>query len=237
MSVVIGTHEQCNGTGEVPNPGYPGTHRCAYCEGSGVRKRRGYGGYKTAAGAAKALREKTGLRCSMCNATGQIPFPATNPCPCRHGQVVIEAHVGDVLPELIDITSSIPREVAASLAAELEVALIVEDRPGSWMEAHLGIGTVVSCTDYGDSFDLLRTDPVVGQERMFIRARDEIARGTQWCKLARRDTREIVDRVVVTVHRNGWNLITVATLESSLNQVASLPPTYTPEVLNRPVSR
>lgn len=254
MSVVIGTCERCHGTMKVPNPGYPGSYGCTYCDGSGVRKKRGYGGYKNVSTAARALANGTGMRCTSCEGTGRCPYPEYNPCSCRTGSVLLEAHAGDVLPEEVDLYGYIPNAVAATLAEEITWTVMPEDRPGSWMEMHLGIGTVTSVTDYGTAWRNLMLAVQTDQEagitefttaggattaylaELVAEARKSLAGATQWIKVARKDTRQIAERAVIQLHHNGWNVLTQATLATSVGQVASLPPTYTPDVLNRPVS-
>lgn len=235
MSVVIGVCPTCAGTCTVANPGFPGSYECGYCNGSGVMRKRGYGGYKTATTAAKALANGHGMRCNECDGSGRRHYPESNPCHCDSGQVVIEAHAGDRLPEVIGRTRYIPKDVARALAQELTISVLSEDRPGSWVEAHLGIGSIVSVTDYGRAWEALQADEEAEQVRLIHEARDQLL-FTQWSSLVRRDTRQIAERLVVNVHHNGWTLISAATLESAVNQVASLPPTYTADVLTRPVS-
>lgn len=234
MSVTIGTCSTCAGTAQVPNPGFPGSYACGYCNGTGVMKKRSYGGYRNAATAATALRNGHGVPCNECDGTGSKFYPEFNRCyACDEGRVVVEAHAGDTLPESVGRSHSIPKGVAAVLANEMTFSLMVENRPGTFAEAYLGLGAIVSVTDYGRAFDALQADREAEEMALIEKAREELL-SCQWAKIVRADTREIVERLLIDVHHNGWSLISAATVESSLHQ--ALPPTYTPAVLNRPVS-
>ena len=110
-----------------------------------------------------------------------------------------------------------------------------ENRSGTFNESYLGLGSIVSVTDYGTLFDALvkaaREETMDAElERVRGIARDRIAEGVQWVKLTRTDD-TLAEFVVITVHRNGY---TITAVDAQPERVA-LPPTYTEAVLNAPV--
>ena len=110
-----------------------------------------------------------------------------------------------------------------------------ENRAGTWNESYLGLGSIVSVTDYGTVFDALVKAARAGTideeiERVRIIGRDRVAEGTQWTNLTRVDD-TLATHCVMTVHRNGY---TVRAIDARVAGVA-LPPTYTEAVLNAPV--
>ena len=234
--ITLGTCETCEGAGRIPHSDPGGTYGCTYCDGSGVRKARGHGGYKTAAGAARALANRTGVKCDCDN--GRRPYPDTINCwHCSAGVVVVSALPGQAWPE--DATSQVRYangrgEQAKAYADAVTIVVKGENRAGTWNESFLGLGSIVSVTDYGDVFDGLvkaareeRLDAEV--ERVRGIARERLAEGTQWVKLTRPDG-TLATHVVMTVHRNGYTVQAAGTVER-----VAVPPTYTPEVLNAPV--
>jgi RecJ-like exonuclease len=236
--ITLGTCDLCSGAGHVPHSDPGGTYKCSTCNGHGVAKRAGYGGYKTAKTAATALRNGHGRKCSYCDGSGELTYPMTLNCyRCDAGVVVTSALPGQAWPE--DSTRHIRYqsgrgEVAKAYADAVTIVVKGADRMGTWNEAYLGLGSIVSVTDYGTVFDALvkaavedRLDAEV--ERVRGIARERVAEGTQWVKLTREDG-TLAEAVVMTVHRNGYTVQAVGTVTR-----AALPPTYTEAVLNAPV--
>jgi len=230
---------ECKGTQSVPHAAAGTTYSCVYCDGSGVRKARGHGGYRTAAGAAKALRAGTGIRCDVCSGTGECVRPETTRCyECTDGLVITSALPGAAWP------ADCPRgvryamgsgEVMDAYAAAVNVHVVAQNRPGTWNESFLGIGSIVSTTDYGRMWDALvkaaseDTLPAA-LDALRDKAREHLS-GTQWCKLTRADDTLATDLAVV-VHRNGYTVVAV----NAKPDAVSLPPTYTEQVLSRPMA-
>ncbi len=234
--ITLGTCDLCAGAGDLPHSDPGGTYACSYCDGSGVRKARGHGGYKTAAGAARALANRTGVRCD-CDG-GRRRFPDRINCyRCNSGIVVESALPGQAWPA--DVSSSVRYqsgrgEQAKAYADAVTIVVKGENRAGTWNESYLGLGSIVSVTDYGTVFDGMvkaareeRLDAEV--ERVRGIARERLAEGCQWIKLTREDG-TLATHVVMTVHRNGYTVQAAGTVER-----VAVPPTYTPEVLNAPV--
>lgn len=249
MTVRIENHDQCSGTGRIPNDN-AGEHRfCHACSGYGVLRADG-GSYKSEQNALSARSPRT---CYICQGKGYQIVADDRPCyggGCTDGKVVVEAHVGDALPAKIDRTDTIPKPVAAMIAAELDIVVGAQNRGSTWNEAHLGLGSLWSTTDYGRTWDRLvdaakrdQVDPPVEPRPSELSLtvdsirqdiREKIAtESTQWIKLIDRETRVIVDRVAVMVHRGGYTVVSQPSVDSGNH--AMLPPTYTPELLNREV--
>ena len=236
--ITLGTCDLCDGVGTVPHSNPGGTYSCSTCNGHGVAKRGGYGGYKTAKTAATALRNGHGRKCTYCDGTGSLTYPLTLSCyRCDDGKIITSALPGQAWPE--DSSRHIRYqsgrgEVAKAYADAVTIVVKGENRQGTWNEAYLGLGSIVSVTDYGTVFDSLvkaareeRLDAEV--ERVRGIARERIAEGTQWVKLTREDG-TLAEAVVITVHRNGYSVQAVGAVER-----VAVPPTYTAEVLNAPV--
>lgn len=191
---------ECDGTRRVPHGGYPGSYKCVYCDGSGVRKRRGHGGYKTKAGAEKALRERTGVHCSSCSGTGQCVYPELTDCHvCNNGVLVTSIQPGDVVPDVLDLFSYVPRPAMAELAKELtfEVHRTGVNMQLSWGVSHLGLGTIYACTDYGRSFEA--TDEAVIRD-----VREHLSGAEQYVKIVNRETRTVTGKILILVTTNGY---------------------------------
>ena len=231
---------ECKGTTKIHHNRAGETYACTWCDGSGVRKLRGHGGYKTAAGAARALANRTGIKCSDCGGTGERVYPEDTHCyACHDGIVVTSALPGAAWP------ADCPRgvryamgrdDVMAAYAAAVNVVVQGQNRAGTWNEAYLGLGSVTSVTDYGRTWDALvaaaKSDTLESAlDALRDKARGHLS-GTQWIKLTREDDTLATDLVVI-VHRNGY---TVVAANAAPERVA-LPPTYTDEVLSRPVGR
>lgn len=234
------TCTECSGTQRVPHPGAGTTYECIYCAGSGVQKLRGHGGYKTAAGARKALANKTGRVCVDCHGSGQCVRPETTRCySCHDGLVITRAMPGDAwaadVPRGVRY-GSMRDEVAAEYSAAVRVVVRAENRPGTWNEAYLGLGSIVSSTDYGRAWDALATAARAGTDALeaameALREKGrEALRGTQYVKITRADD-TLAETILVTLHRNGY---IVQAVNARAENVA-LPPTYTEEVLSRPM--
>lgn len=240
MTIKIIDHDQCNGTGTIPSENAGQQRLCTACGGYG-RMRVDGETYK------KAPAHNQGRQCYMCDGKGHLVIPDAYPCygGCSNGKIVAEAHVGDVLPDGIGRTASIPRPVMAALAAELTIVVGAANRGGTWNEAHLGLGTLWSTTDYGRTWDRLvkaaqediGTDPRVHLPAVIDAFREEIRadltrESTQWVKLLE-DDRTITGTVAVQVHRDGYTVISRPSIESGNRAV--LPPTYTAELLNKEI--
>lgn len=91
--------------------------------------------------------------------------------------------------------------------AGVDIQVVREDRPGTWNEAHLGLGTIFSVTDYGRAREA-DDDYVVGKVRESFASRAE-----QAIKVAdfdreavAGDSAAVVETIIITVHRNGYTV-------------------------------
>jgi hypothetical protein len=84
----------------------------------------------------------------------------------------------------------------------------------------------VSVSDYGDAWN-------ANDDAALIRTiRDRGDWSAQWCKYVSRETRLLATRLVILVHRDGYKIVSEASLDEASRLV--LPPTYTAELLNTP---
>jgi len=126
-------------------------------------------------------------------------------------------------------------EVMDAYAAAVNVHVKGQNRAGTWNEAYLGLGSVTSVTDYGRTWDAMvkaaseDTLPVA-LDALRDKAREHLS-GTQWIKLTRADDTLATDLAVI-VHRNGYTVVAV----NAKPDAVSLPPTYTEQVLSRPMA-
>jgi hypothetical protein len=221
VSVKIETCETCSGSGAAPHPDAGAPRECWICHGFGWASPRGTR-YKSLAAA-----RRNGRLCKTCDGTGVTVWPDTTPCyDCSHsGVIVLDAHVGEVLPDSVGRCDHLPGAVAATLAAEWDIVAVREDRGQSWGESYLGLGSIWSCTDYGRSW--------AADDSVTLRhVRAELAeRGTQWLNVLD-PGRRILPTIVVKITRNGYSVVGA---DREAAHRASLPPTYTAAVLDREV--
>lgn len=221
----------CNGIGHVAHESYGQTYECSYCDGSGVRKRAGHGGYKTAANAARALASGKGVKCQCDN--GRRPYPATVNCwKCTDGRVVTKAVPGDTWADLPrGLRFKMGGDAMADYVDALEYVVDVQNRQGTWNEAYLGLGSIVSCTDYGRNWGALTTGDDASRAAALAALVDHVrtkdARSTQWVNFTN-ESGELASVVTIQVHRNGYVVMAAA------RRAAALPPAYTDELLNSP---
>jgi RecJ-like exonuclease len=238
-TITLGTCDLCSGAGTVPHSSPGETYTCSTCNGHGVAKRAGYGGYKTAANAARALASGHGRECSYCDGTGSLTYPLTLNCyRCDQGVVVASALPGQAWPADASRQvryQSARGDVAKAYADSVRIVIKGENREGTFNESFLGIGSIVSVTDYGSVFDAMvkaaREETMDAElERVRGIARERLAEGTQFVKLTRADD-TLAEVILMTVHRNGYTITAVNAKPSNV----MLPPTYTESVLNAPI--
>jgi hypothetical protein len=109
-----------------------------------------------------------------------------------------------------------------------------QNREGTWNEAYLGLGSIVSVTDYGRVWDAMvaaaKADTLDAEvERVRELGRKALLDGCQWVKLTR-DDGTLAEGIVVVVHRGGYTVVA-----ANVTERVAVPPTYTAEVLNAPV--
>jgi hypothetical protein len=215
-TITLGTCDLCAGAGTVPHSSPGETYSCSTCNGHGVAKRAGYG-----------------------DGTGTLTYPLTLSCyRCDNGLVIASALPGQAWPA--DATRHIRYqsgrgEAAKAYAEAVTVVVQAANRAGTWNEAYLGLGSIVSTTDYGRVWDAMvkaAADGTLDSEIETVRgiARKQLAEGTQWIKLTREDD-TLAEVICITVHRNGY----IVQASGARPELLALPPTYTSEVLNAPV--
>lgn len=222
MTAILGPCDTCQGAGKIARADAGETRACFSCNGF-LKTRGAYGSaYKT-----QAMADRHGVPCRSCKGTGTWTAPDFDTCYSCHynpGLDVAVIHPGDTLPEPIGRCSSVSREIAASLAAAWEIIPVRIDRGMTWGESYLGLGSIWSTTDYGAAWQ--QTDVEV-----VARVRESLGDtgSLQWVKIMNSD-RVITRRIAVKITRGGYSVI-----GSVDGPMPMLPPTYTPEVLNRTI--
>jgi hypothetical protein len=200
---------------------------CGSCAGHGVRRADGYGTYRTAKAAQTGRSTGKATPCRPCAGTGTVAWaPVFEDChSCRGtGEQPVWDPARPYLPEDVEWTRSMPDDVVRAWAADVEIVVVRRAGNLSWGAANLGLGGIWSSTDYGEM--AARSD-----EQVVTSVREQLARHhMQWCKVTDRATRRVATVVAVEIRANGYQPVPVGVEETPL----MLPPTYTPEVLNRP---
>lgn len=197
---------------------------CTGCNGFRVMRARG-GAYKTRANADAGIATRKASECWLCTAGFRIRTTVNAVCfACSGvGQVPIWAP-GDVLPDAYGTCDSMSPESSAVFARDV-VIMIERGATMSWGEAHLGLGSLWSCVDYGTAVQM--TDVALTAV-----VRDKLASDqTQWIKIIDAETRAATDILVVQVSPNGYSV-----KAANVGQRRPmLPPAYTDEAMARPV--
>jgi hypothetical protein len=84
------------------------------------------------------------------------------------------------------------------ILAHVPIVVARRDREATWNEAHLGLNCVYSVIDYGRSAELSDTE-------LIAHAREQVARGTQACKIVDDDDR-LPKALVIAAHRSGFSV-------------------------------
>lgn len=244
-------HDQCHGTGHDPNtslmtgcnaqgglterlreepddtrPLGP-IEKCGHCGGWGIRGRNG--AYRTAT-AVKGARTRGTAQTCLCGGTGRWrSVPVVRDCYGCNG-------TGNVPMWDADVDPVVPQELLSTTAAtqfmidwlhSATVYVLRQDRAATWGEYHLGAdGAMFTVTDYGRTWELTNKQIAdkVAQQLLERTSRPSFS------KLADKDTHRVGTTLLILVTRGGYSPM-VADANVSLPQ---LPPTYTPDVLNRP---
>jgi hypothetical protein len=205
---------------------------CKSCDGIGRQTQAGRA-YTSPAMREKARAGRVGRTCYSCDGTGrQWKVPIFSQCHhCRGwGRDIVPVPFPAALkmPEGFELTHSVPGEWMADYYAQVDMVALRRDRPGTWNEANLGLGSIVSVSDYGDAWKANDDDALIRQ----IRRRADWS--VQWCKYVSRETRLLATRLVVLIHRDGYKTVSEASLDQASRLI--LPPTYTAELLDAPAS-
>ena len=237
-TVQVGTCKECNGTAEIPHTMAGQDHPCFRCNGHGVVKKSDrYHGYRTAQTAATAVKRGYGTTCGECKGSGTGTFALTTRCySCREGRVILSALPGQSWGDAGRSLryESGRREVMRAFMDAVDIHITAQNRPGTWNESYLGVGSLSSVTDYGRTWDALGAGVLADDLPGAIETLREKIRAsvtdTQWLNLIRSDD-TMAEVLIVTVHRNGYT-IRGADVDY---RAPSLPPTYTPALLDAPV--
>lgn len=214
---------------------------CWKCKGFGVLRKGGYNAYKSQAMADKGKAAKTAERCDICYGKGAFKYVhVEGDCISCSGTGVTPVWVDGnthVHPD-VDLYKY-ARDFYKEWAKNVTV-VVVTDNKWTWADAHLGLGSIVSCTDYGRMADLLLSEGEDAVKAKVIADFEEGRHGgDQLIKIVDKETRRIANTLAIRVTRGGYSLHAVMIDGDEVKQVDRtsylLPPTYTDEVLNQEV--
>lgn len=212
---------------------------CPHCKGHGYRGRNG--AYRSVSAFKGALTRGTATVCgqgrdqysSGCQGTGTGRYwPVVQDCyPCRGtGRMLAELPPGAAVPDSVDLYTTAPAEAFGRWLETIPIVAVRQERGQTWGEHNLGLSPVGDAfyvsTDYGRMAALSDTEAVAK-----LRSTDQPTR-PQLLKLVRRSDRVIADALALVITRNGYTPIATYGGATQRSAVA-LPPTHTPELLNR----
>lgn len=215
---------------------------CYNCKGYGVMTKN-HTTYKSEALAKKGIEKRTARFCTTCQRKGKFLWiPTETDCfGCNATGKTAKWVEGNthIHPEVSYINTNITPEFYKEWIKSMAFVLIVDDK-WTWGDMHLGLGGLFSCTDYGTFAKMVIAD---GEQEALRWLRNDLLerRGSMisFNKCSNKETRRIANVMAVRVTHMGYQPIPV-TMDQDGIDVADqtrvlLPPTYTPEVLNREV--
>lgn len=215
----------CTGSGHVTHERAGESTKCFTCNGFGKSKDGGYGAYKS-----QAMANRHGKTCHTCKGKGIYVYPDLDRCfSCSFynpGIVVSEAHEGDILPKEIGRCGNIPKNVAEQLVSEWKFVVVRNDKGLNWGESFLGLGSIYSVTDYGSAWKNSSDESLIEKVKDSL-----LTSSTQWVSVITENDRKIVSVIGIKLTPNGYSIVSLGSLAS----IPLLPPTYTNEVLSRPI--
>lgn len=212
---------------------------CWKCHGFGVLKKGGYDGYKSQAMADKGIAKKTATRCNICFRKGSFKYVhvvrdciSCSGVGSKPGWTKGATHV----PDEVDVFDYPSSEFWKGWFEEVEM-VVITDGKWTWADAHLGLGGLVSCTDYGSMARVLINE---GEDAVIAKVREDRSnQSNQMVKAVNKETKQIANLLAIRVTPQGYQLVPVIKDGDSIQKADTtrplLPPTYTDEVLNREV--
>lgn len=219
---------------------------CWSCNGFLVTKR--HGAYKTEAMARQGVAKRTAHRCTHCRQTGHMRrVTELHSCWACSGQGEVPTYVpGGVFDaERWSRCDNMSPAVAADFAARVTLHVNIKASL-TWGESHLGLGGLYTTTDYGRQWQAAkqRLQEVEGliddADELFevafgplkVEVREHLKNDRiQWTKILDREANVMASDLVIQLTHNGFTVKPVNVAQGR----PLLPPTYTDEVLNRPI--
>lgn len=150
--------------------------------------------------------QPTRVPCPTCKGTGSGPRGGRGKCrkcygngnACDHDHRVTCAQCGGSNTKPATMYDSVRSEMLAALCDEITWRVVRSARGQTWSEAHLGLGCIVSVTDYG-AHETMTDDDLITKVR-------EGMSYTQACKIADTKTGRLADFIVIDCSRNGYSV-------------------------------
>lgn len=212
---------------------------CWKCKGFKYVKARYGDHYKTQNAADKGYANKHAKKCDICYGQGKFKYVhvvrdciSCSGVGSKPGWTEGATHV----PDEVDLYDYPSKSFWEGWYKEVDM-VVITDGKWTWNDAYLGLGGLVSCTDYGDMARLLVRD---GEDAVIEKVRTDRSNGSdQMVKAVNKETRQIANLLAIRVTPQGYQLVPVIRDGDDIKKVDTtgylLPPTYTDEVLNREV--
>lgn len=204
---------------------------CDVCNGHGIISRRTGQAYKSRKMADRYRGTKAGRKCYVCGGAEKVKdIPVLEKCyDCNGtGQQLAWDDNADTVPEIVEIYRNPSEQFMSDWLAAVPIQVVRVNRRGTWGEYNIGRG-LSSLTDYGKSWD--KSDDDVRAE--VVEHLTTSYGRPQMIKVVDKESRQLYKQIVVEVHRDGY---VVHSLKPGSSDYHGLPPTYTDNVLDRPIT-
>lgn len=211
---------------------------CRYCNGVKGPDGRSYARYrnpsddypqpyKSASTLKAAVTSGKARVCHRCRGLGVMAWlpviRACYTCSGRGTRPTWNPDIDPVLPPEVSGNESPTQEFLNGWLRTATVLVVRENRGATWNELHLGLGSLYSLTDYGESW-------ASSDEQVLAGVVESLRKSPpSFNKLTDRDTRRMGNLLLIRVTRMGC----VPTIGDIKQVQPLLPPTYTEVLLNR----
>ena len=215
---------------------------CSSCKGFGILSRRMHSAYKTETMANRYRGTKAAMKCYSCKGEKvAIYCEVLSECyTCSGtGKKIAYDRNEDVVPAEVNLYDHVPKQFMKDYYAGCDIFLKLGGHT-TWNDANLGLGSLASVTDYGrktDRFVALTKEHEDVKDAISIfkdEMRAELVEKESFTQLINlvidKEARKIGHQLVVTLKTGGYTIQVAGKEEEGY----LLPPTYTPEVLNKP---
>ena len=202
---------------------------CTYCNGFGVLSNRTHSKYKSQAMADRYRGTKAAMKCYMCLGKTKLRnckvMAGCYQCDSTGSVYAFEfpADFNTELPADFNGTDRWHKPSYDSYVQNVRIVAKWSAQGVTWNEYNLGLGCVYSSTDYGKMWDLKENALV----ETTVRGKLLDDKGHQMCKFIKNN--KFSDELWVVVKHNGYSVI----VPDKPVSMAGIPPTYTPELLNK----
>jgi hypothetical protein len=186
--------------------------------------------YKSVTTLKAAITKGKATVCKDCKGQGkEWHLPVLRTCYSCSGaghRPTWNADVDPVLPLHVSHCDNATKEFITGWLATAQIVVAREDRGVTWGEYHLGTGGLFSLTDYGTAWNSSDEEVIEAVKANIIDS------PPQFINMLDRETRRFGNTLVIALHRQGYT----PRVADVPQRRPALPPTYTDELLNRPLA-